>query len=74
MTHDELQALPDVTPRMNYTEQIVDGRMVKIPTFSTECGALFQQPEDGVFEDANGKRWLTGWVHGVRVRREFRPN
>lgn len=70
MTANELDALPDVTPRMNYAEVIVDGRVVKIPTHSTgRHGALFQTPEDGVFLDDAGLSWITGWYGVQRVRR-----
>jgi sugar lactone lactonase YvrE len=72
MTHDELMALPDVTPRMNFTEQEVDGRLVQIPTaMGGFSGALFTGPDDGSVVDANGVAWMVGQHGGVRVRRRM---
>lgn len=71
MTHEELMALPDVTPTIGYSEQLApDGSKVLIPTMAgTPTGAIYQSAEDGSFIDSNGCRWMVGWLDGGRVRR-----
>lgn len=71
MTQDELNALRDVTPSFGHVERIIDGRKVLVPQLAGEPGALFQREDDGVFKDATGTRWLTGWVRGERVKRRL---
>jgi len=72
MTHDELHALPDVTPRMGYAEEVRDGRRVRIPVMSHgHAGALWQEPDDPIVVDADGTRWMVGRLNGERVRREM---
>lgn len=63
MTHDELMNLPDVTPSFS-----VDGM---VPVETGFAGALFQGDDDGVFWDAHGEAWMTGWIDSVRVRRKI---
>jgi len=70
MTPAELQTLPDVTPQFGSVEQILDGRRVIVPILSGGAAVLFQKEDDGVFEDAAGVYWLTGWADGRRVRRK----
>jgi hypothetical protein len=71
MTSDELQALPDVTPRIDMREEIRDGKRVLTPV--AQIGkALFQKDDDGAFMDAAGTRWMVGWLNGVRVRQQMR--
>lgn len=69
MTHEELWALPDVTPHFVPVARTVDGRRLVIPTLIGTYGALFQKADDGVFVDRTGRRWITGWVDGVHARR-----
>lgn len=71
MTHEELMALPDVTPTIGYTEQLApDGRKVLIPTHvGAPVGAIYQGADDGSFTDLNGDCWMVGWMNDVRVRR-----
>jgi hypothetical protein len=45
--------------------------LIALPVTDREV-ALFQRDDDGVFCDAEGQWWLTGWLDGVRVRRVFR--
>lgn len=69
MTQDELNALRDVSPSFGQTERIIDGRKVIVPTLASRPMALFQKPEDGMFQDAAGQWWITGWLHGEHVKR-----
>jgi hypothetical protein len=68
MDDKELMSLPDVTPSIGYTEREVDGKKVRIPQMGSAGFALYQKDEDGVFVGPDGQRWITGWLHGQRVR------
>lgn len=68
MTTAELLALPDVTPRYSSTEIEVDGKTVRVPVREGHTGAFYQTYEDGIFIDADGTQWMTGWLNGQRVR------
>lgn len=69
MTHDELMALPDVTPTFMQTEIVINGKRLNVPVQTGVIGALWQQPEDGTFTDRTGMRWMVGRYQGERVRR-----
>ncbi len=71
MTKSELESLRDVSPSFGYDERIIDGQRVRVAVQQGECGALFQKPDDGVFPDARGDYWMTGWLNGEHVRRRF---
>jgi hypothetical protein len=70
MTLEELEALPDVTPRFDREVRLIDGKQVFVPILREPAKGLFQKLDDGVFTDpTTGLRWITGWVDGTRVRR-----
>jgi len=71
MNAEQLNSLPDVTPVLGCIEKIIDGRRIKVPVMTGCVGALFQKDDDGVFEDASGVRWLTGWSQGKHVKHKF---
>lgn len=75
MTNDELMALPDVTPtitEMRFEDGDGEGGFIAFPgPIEGVFGPLFQRDDDGVFQDADGRDWMTGWHNGVRVRRLF---
>lgn len=71
MTHDELMALPDVTPTFGVREEVVNGRRVVQPVQQGFAGALFTGLDDGLFRDAAGVQWMVGQLQGQRVRRKF---
>lgn len=68
MTHDELMALPDVTPRLGTESRVIDGRKVFVPVLQGYSGALFQGVADGTFVDLRGIYWTVGRSDGRRVR------
>jgi hypothetical protein len=68
------ESLEDVTPHFDEVEQTtIDGRRSIIRVLVGFQGALFQKEDDGVFTDAEGVEWITGWVAGRHVRRRFHP-
>lgn len=71
MTQEELNALPDVTDTIGQREHIVDGQRFVVPVQQRPACALFHGPDDGLVMDAAGKWWMTGWLEGRRVKREF---
>lgn len=72
MTEAELDALPDVTPGIAYAENLVDGRLQRVPVSVGVDGALFQKEDDGLVVDRRtGATWLVGWRFGVRVKRRI---
>lgn len=45
----------------------------QLPDVTTQQCALFQDEDDGTFQDLNGTWWLTGWLNGQHVKRLFGP-
>ena len=70
MDQTELDALPDVTPRLDYAEREIDGGKILVPVVLDDPGALFQAPDDGEFRDMTGQYWITGYLNGRRVKRK----
>ena len=69
VTAEELLALPEMVTefgsRTEYREGIGN---VTVPVAPPSM-AMYQAPDDGMFELPDGTAWLTGWVDGVRMRR-----
>ena len=70
MTQEELDALPDVTPRFVLGIRTIDGRRVRVPIQQVGVGALFDGPGSGQFIcQRTGRRYLVGEQNGVMVKR-----
>lgn len=71
MTQDELMCLRDVTPHIGQEVTVLpNGKTVVMPKMLGFAGALFQNENDGEFQDSTGQWWLTGMLQGERVRRK----
>lgn len=72
MTQEELDALPDVTERFGYREEIIDGQKVRIPFLENPSCVLQVKDDDPMWvEDARG-RWMIGYRDGEKVKRLVR--
>lgn len=71
MTHDELMALRDVTPRIERQERIIDGVRRSVLVQEGGFAGVLWQTEDEPLEvhDEAGIWWEVGWLRSEQVRR-----
>jgi hypothetical protein len=67
MTQDDLDALPDVSPRIDRVEKIIDGKRV-ICARQVGGFALFIDDDCGMVRDSNGIKWTVGYHNGEKVK------
>jgi hypothetical protein len=67
MTQEELDALPDVSPRIDRVEKIIDGKRVMCPVMVGGF-ALFIGDDCGMVRDSNGIKWTIGYHKGEKVK------
>ena len=71
MTLEELAALPELGG-IGSREEIMNGKVVRVP-YTLPTGALFQKEDDPLsIVDAEGRRWMVGWMNGVRYKCRMR--
>ena len=67
MTQDDLDALPDMSPRIDRVEKIIDGKRVFC---ARQVGgvALFMDDDSGMVRDSAGIKWMVGYHNGQKVK------
>ena len=72
MTEQELMALHEMVTDFGFRTEYREGiGNVTVPVAPPSL-AMYMEPDDGMFDAADGTTWLTGWVDGVRMRRAWR--
>jgi hypothetical protein len=70
VTHAELDALPDITPKWGSDVRAVNGFDVLMPVLLGSDAALYMGDQDGSVTDSrDGSTWIIGWIDGKRVKR-----
>jgi hypothetical protein len=75
MTQEELDAIPDASPRFGIREQVIDGKTVRVPYLEQGPGmgvVLWTEfDEPCMVQDAHGDYWRLGWHKGVLYKQRM---
>ena len=61
MTQDELDALPDDSPRFGTVERVINGETYRVPYLEPDAGILWtEHDEPNMVRDVHGDYWRVG--------------